>query len=51
MLNPTRLKIYINAYSIRLSRGEKLEDIDADYLKLKRLNEKEIQEIHKKLGR
>lgn len=49
MLNSSRTKVYLNAYTIRLQRGEKLEDIDKDYLDLKRLTQADIKEIHKKL--
>lgn len=47
MLNPTKLKVYSNAYRIRLQRGEKLSEIDSLYLKSKRLTNEEIEQIHK----
>lgn len=50
MLNNSRLKVYINAYLVRLGKGEALEDIDKDYLELKRLNKEDIEEIHKKIN-
>lgn len=49
MLNTSRMKVYINAYTVRLERGESLEEIDKDYLDLKRLTKDEINEIHKRL--
>lgn len=49
MLNESRMKVYINAYTVRLQRGEKLEDIDKDYIEMKRLTEKDVKEIHSKL--
>lgn len=49
-LNDSRLKVYTNAYLIRLGKGENLEDIDKDYLDLKRLKEEDIKEIHKKIN-
>lgn len=50
MLSEMRMKVYINAYNVRLERGEKLEDIDNDYLNLKRLAKEDIQKIHAMLG-
>lgn len=50
MLSEMRMKVYINAYNVRLERGEKLEDIDNDYLGLKRLTKEDIQKIHAMLG-
>lgn len=50
MLSEMRMKVYINAYNVRLERGEKLEDIDNDYLNLKRLTKEDIQKIHAMLG-
>ena len=49
MINNTRLQIYKKAYWTRLNRGEKLEDIDKDYLNLKRLTQEDIDLIHKEL--
>ncbi len=49
MLNDSRIKVYINAYTVRLNKGEKLEDIDKDYLDLKRLTESDVKDIHKRL--
>ena len=49
MLNTSRIKVYINAYTVRLERGESLEDIDKDYINMKRLTKEETQEIHKRL--
>ena len=49
-MNEMRFKIYLNAYIVRLNRGEKLEDIDNDYLSLKKLTEEDIQKIHRKLN-
>lgn len=48
-MNATKFKIYLNAYHVRLSRGEKLEDIDKDYLQLKKLKKEDIDIIHNKL--
>ena len=45
----TKLKVYLNAYIIRLNRGEKLEDIDNDYLELKKLTKEDIDRIHAEL--
>ena len=50
MLNKTRLKVYINAYVTRLRNGESLDKIDEDYLNLRRLNEDDIDQIHKYLS-
>ena len=50
MLNSTRLKVYINAYNVRLNRGESIEKIDNDYLNLKRLKKEDIEQIHKAIG-
>lgn len=49
MLNNSRIKVYINAYTVRLNKGEKLEDIDKDYIDLKRLTPDDVKEIHKRL--
>ena len=49
MLNNSRIKVYINAYTVRLNKGEKLEDIDKDYIDLKRLTVEDVKEIHKRL--
>ena len=49
-MNETKFKIYLNAYIIRINRGEKLEDIDNDYLNLKKLTEEDIEKIHQKLN-
>ena len=45
-----KFKIYLNAYLIRINRGEKLEDIDRDYLNLKKLTKADIEKIHKKIN-
>lgn len=50
MLNDSRIKVYVNAYITRLSRGESLSSIDEDYINMKRLTKKETEEIHKKLN-
>jgi hypothetical protein len=50
MLNATRMKVYINAYLVRLDKGEALEDIDKSYLDLKRLTEVDIKKIHDQLN-
>lgn len=50
MLNETRLKVYVHAYDVRLKRGHLLEDIDNDYLRLNRLTEEDIIQIHTALG-
>ena len=49
MLNPTRLKIFINAYYVRLSKNESLESIDESYIKSGRLNATDIEYIHSQL--
>lgn len=49
MLNNSRIKVYINAYTVRMNKGEKLEDIDKDYIDLKRLTPEDVKEIHKRL--
>ena len=46
-----RFKVYIHAYTVRLRHGEKLEDIDKEYLERKRLTETEIELVHEKLFR
>lgn len=50
MLGPTRLMIYKHAYTVRLEQGERLEEIDQSYLRLKRLTEEEVKQIHNALG-
>lgn len=47
MLNPTRLKIYVNAYIVRLEKGESIENIDESYLSLNRIKEDDVKQIHK----
>ena len=47
MLNTSRMKVYINAYTVRLEHGESLEEIDKDYLDLKRLTKDEINKINR----
>lgn len=51
MLNNTRLKVYIHAYTVRLNRGELLDDIDDSYRKLKRLTDEEISQVHRSLNK
>ena len=50
MLNESRVKIYINAYLVRVGNGEKITDIDNDYLSINRLSLDDIHQIHKELG-
>lgn len=49
MLSNSRIKVYINAYTVRLMRGQSIEDIDKDYLDMKRLTPEDVKEIHKRL--
>lgn len=49
MLTPKRLLVYENAYIKRLRNGEYLEEIDAEYLVLKRLTEEDIELIHSRI--
>lgn len=46
MLSEMRLRVYINAYNVRLERGETLDAIDKDYLNLKRLTQEDVKKIH-----
>jgi hypothetical protein len=50
MLNETRLKVLVNAYSVRLGKGESLESIDESLRNIKRVNESDIKKIHDKLN-
>ena len=49
MLNKTRLQTYMHAYYVRMTRGEKVADIDKDYLEMGRITEDDIKLIHKEL--
>ena len=49
MLNETRLEMYLVAYTTRLQRGEKLEDIDELYLNEGRIKQIDIDQIHSEL--
>lgn len=46
MLNMTRLRLYVNAYNVRMEKGESIESIDNSFLSLKRLKKEEIKQIH-----
>jgi hypothetical protein len=49
-LSAMKLKTYVNAYIVRLNRGETMTDIDNLYLSINRLTKDEIDQIHKKLS-
>jgi uncharacterized protein (DUF433 family) len=49
MLNPSRLKVYLNAYIIRMRKGETEEEINKDYKELGRLTDEDITQIHESL--
>ena len=44
--NETKIKTYVHAYEERLKRGERIGDIDADYLQRGRVSTVEINMIH-----
>ena len=49
MLTPTRLKVYLYAYTLRMKKGERLSEIDHDYLSNKELKQDDIEQIHREL--
>ena len=49
MLSPTRLKVYLYAYTVRMKKGESMLSIDTDYLSNKELKKDEIEQIHREL--
>lgn len=46
MLTETQVAIYINAYNVRLDRGEKLEEIDNLFMETRGLTKEDINTIH-----
>ena len=49
MFTPTRLKVYVNAYIVRLENGESLSNIDNYYLNRNKITESDKEAIHNRL--
>ena len=49
MFTPTRLKVYVNAYIVRLEKGESLSNIDNYYLNRNKITESDKEAIHNRL--
>ena len=46
MLNETKLKLYMNAYSTRLAKGQMILEIDYLFKNTNRLTDDEIKQVH-----
>ena len=45
-LNATREKILLNAYVVRLKKGESLQSIDNSFIKLGKINNNDLERMH-----
>lgn len=50
MLNESRIKVYKNAYYVRMEKGESIESIDKSFLESGRLTIEEIKKLHSIMG-